>query len=133
MFVDTSGFYCLYNRDQKDHEAAIEFYNSAARHVTTNYVLAEYVALADARGSSRADAIEFSERVLDDGEIELVWVDEVLHRRAVDLLRDRQDKAYSLCDAVAFIVMRDLDIADALTTDRHFEQEGFVRLLNRTP
>jgi predicted nucleic acid-binding protein len=129
MFVDTSGFYCLYNRDQKDHKAAIEFYDSAARRVTTNYVLAEYIALADARGSSREDAIDFSERVLDDNEIELIWVDENLHRHACQLLVERQDKTYSLCDAVAFVIMRDLDIAEALTTDRHFKQEGFVRLL----
>ena len=129
MFVDTSGIFCLYNGDQKDHEAAVGFYDSAVRRVTTNYVLAEYVALADARGSSREDALEFSERILDDDEVELIWVDESLHRRAVELLRERQDKTYSLCDAVAFILMRDLDIAEALTTDKHFKQEGFVRLL----
>ena len=45
--------------EKKDHEAAVHFYDSAVRRVTTNYVLAEYVALADARGSSREDAIEF--------------------------------------------------------------------------
>jgi predicted nucleic acid-binding protein len=52
-----------------------------------------------------------------------------LHRQAVQLLVDRDDKTYSLCDAVSFIVMRDFGITDALTTDRHFKQEGFVRLL----
>ena len=55
MFVDTSGIFCLYNGDQKDHEAAVHFYDTAIRRVTTNYVLAEYVALADARRSSRED------------------------------------------------------------------------------
>ncbi len=129
MFVDTSGFYCLYNRDQNDHKAAIEFYNSVRRRVTTNYVLAEYVALADKHGASRLDAIDFSQRVLDDDEIELIWVDVNLHRQALGLLADRTDKTYSLCDAVSFVVMSNLGIADALTTDKHFEQEGFVRLL----
>ena len=129
MFVDTSGIYCLYNRDQNDHKAAIEFYDSALRRVTTNYVLAEYVPLADKRGSSRNDAIEFSERILDDEEIELIWVNEDLHRRAVQLLLEREDKTYSICDAVSFLIMRSLNIAEALTTDRHFKQEGFVRLL----
>lgn len=129
MFVDTSGFYCLYDRDQKGHEAAIEFYNFASRRVTTNYVLAEYVALANARGLSRSDAIDFSERVLDDKEIDLIWVNEDLHREAVKLLIERYDKTYSLCDAVAFVLMRNLNIDRALTTDRHFKQEGFSRLL----
>ena len=102
MFVDTSGIYCLYNRDQNDHKAAIDFYSSAKVRVTTNYVLAEYIALADARGSSRKDAIDFSQRVLDDDEIDLIWVDEKLHRQAVRLPADRNDKTYSLCDSVSF-------------------------------
>jgi predicted nucleic acid-binding protein len=129
MFVDTSGIYCLYNRDQRDHYSAIEFYELARRRVTTNYVLAEYIALSDKHGSSRKDAIDFSQRVLDDDEIKVVWVSPGLHRQAVQLLVDRDDKTYSLCDAVSFIVMRDFGITDALTTDRHFKQEGFVRLL----
>lgn len=40
-----------------------------------------------------------------------------------------QDETYSLCDAVSFVLMRQRGISDALTTDRHFEQEGFIRLL----
>lgn len=39
------------------------------------------------------------------------------------------DKNYSLCDAVSFILMRERGFTDALTTDKHFEQEGLVRLL----
>ena len=67
--------------------------------------------------------------LLDDPLIETCWVDRDLHVRAIALLRNREDKAYSLCDAVSFVLMRQLGINEALTTDRHFEQEGFVRLL----
>lgn len=129
MFVDTSGLFCLYNEDEKHHNAATKLYDAARIRLTTNYVLAEYVALSDARGSSRGDAIEFSSRVLDDEEIELVWVDEHLHRRGVELLQNRRDKNYSLCDAVSFVLMSKREISEALTTDKHFEQENFNRLL----
>jgi predicted nucleic acid-binding protein len=47
----------------------------------------------------------------------------------MDLLLARHDKTYSLCDAVSFVVMRQHHLAEALTTDHHFEQEGFQRLL----
>jgi predicted nucleic acid-binding protein len=46
------------------------------------------------------------------------------------LLRRQLDKTYSLCDAVSFLVMREKGLTDALTTDRHFEQAGFRRLLS---
>jgi len=45
------------------------------------------------------------------------------------LLQSQTDKTYSLCDAISFILMRDRGVTDALTTDHHFEQAGFIRLL----
>jgi predicted nucleic acid-binding protein len=59
----------------------------------------------------------------------MTWVDETLHRDALAFLQTRPDKSYSLCDAVSFLVMRDSNIREALTTDKHFVQEGFVKLL----
>jgi uncharacterized protein len=52
-----------------------------------------------------------------------------MHRAALELLMLRQDKTYSLCDAVSFVLMGQRKVSEALTTDRHFEQEGFLRLL----
>jgi predicted nucleic acid-binding protein len=63
-------------------------------------------------------------------EIEIVWVDPVLHTRALEMLQAQLDKSYSLCDAVSFLLMRDRGIREALTTDHHFEQAGWQRLLN---
>lgn len=73
--------------------------------------------------------LEFSERLLSDTEVETIWVDEHHHRDALILLNKRLDKSYSLCDAVSFTLMRERQIKNALTTDKHFEQEGFIRLL----
>ncbi len=129
MLIDTSGFLCFNEKEEPFHEKAVELYDSAKARLTTNYVLAEYTALAQVRGIARQKITEFSTRILETEEIEIVWVDESLHRQAVELLKERPDKNYSLCDAVSFVAMRMRDISEALTTDRHFEQEGFVRLL----
>jgi predicted nucleic acid-binding protein len=98
--------------------------------LTHNYVLAEFVALTIARRAPLNDALHFVEAISSGAEIELVWVSRELHARAVKLLLDRGDKAWSLCDAVSFVVMSDRRITESLTTDRHFDQAGFVRLLN---
>jgi predicted nucleic acid-binding protein len=58
---------------------------------------------------------------LEHPDIEVVWVDQELHQEAVNLLMDRMDKTYSLCDAVSFVLMRARGCTEALTTDRHFE------------
>ena len=128
MLIDTSGFLCFKKKEEPYHEEAVELYELTKARLTTSYVLAEYVALALIRGLSRKDVLTFSEEVLSDETIEIIWVDEVLHRKAVALLQKREDKTYSLCDAVSFVVMRERALTEALTTDKHFEQEGFMRL-----
>jgi len=129
MLLDTSGLLCMVHRSERQHELAVSRYDEGTIRLTHNYVLDEFVSLAHARRFSRQAALDFSERLINDGEVETIWVDEVLHRNALALLRARPDKTYSLCDAVSFVLMRDRGITEALTTDRHFEQEGLVRLL----
>lgn len=55
--------------------------------------------------------------------------DEALHHEALALLLARPDKTCSLCDAAGFVLMHPRNLSQALTTDCHFEQEGFRRLL----
>ena len=97
--------------------------------LTHSYVLAEFVSLCQARALNRVNALAFVADLLDNLHVEVLWVDETLHRAALALLQERLDKTYSLCDAVSFVLMRHRGITEALTTDYHFEQEGFVRLL----
>jgi predicted nucleic acid-binding protein len=97
--------------------------------LTHSYVLAEFVALALVRRFPRQATLLFISDLLTYPDLEVVWVDQALHQEAVKLLMNRPDKTYSLCDAVSFMLMRQRGISEALTTDHHFEQEGFQRLL----
>src|SRR5438128_1858958 len=129
MLLDTSGLLCLHHQAEKFHDTACTAYKAARLRLTHGYVLAEFVALAHARRIPRLEALTFTIDLVNNPDIETIWVDELLHRKAMDLLLARQDKTYSLCDAVSFVLMRERMLIDALTTDRHFEQEGFRRLL----
>lgn len=132
MLLDTSGLLCLLHRAEPFHENAVAAYRNARTRLTHSYVLAEFVALAQVRGLPRTTTLAFMSDLLESPDIETEWVDEPLHRAALALLQERPDKTYSLCDAVSFVLMRRHDITEALTTDRHFEQEGFRRLLVQT-
>jgi predicted nucleic acid-binding protein len=129
MLLDTSGLLCLYHRSEPFHSLACAAYAAADRRLTHAYVLAEFVALAAARRLPRHMTLQFVSDLLDNPDIHTLWVDEVIHREAMALLQSRLDKSYSLCDAVSFVLMRHNNVHEALTTDRHFEQEGFRRLL----
>ena len=129
MHLDTSGLLCVHHQTEAFHDLARSLYKAALSRLTHNYILAEFVALAHTRSVPRTEALTFVADLMDNPDIALVWVDESLHREALTLLLGRLDKTYSLCDAVSFIVMRRHSLTEALTTDRHFEQEGFRRLL----
>ena len=129
MLLDTSGLLCLHNRAEPLHMQARTLYQAARMRLTHSYVLAEFVALAHARRLPRMAALTFVRDLVENPDIDTVWVDEALHREAMALLTARPDKTYSLCDAVSFVLMRQRHCTEALTTDRHFEQEGFQRLL----
>lgn len=129
MLLDTSGLLCLHDRSENHHAEACAAYRGARLRLTHSYVLAEFVALAHARHLPRLPALMFVADLMDNPDIETVWVDEALHREAAALLIARLDKSYSLCDAVSFVLMRRCNVAEALTTDVHFEQEGFRRML----
>ena len=129
MLLDTSGLFCYHHGGESEHDEAVDYFDGAAMKVSHSYVLAEFIPLCEVRGLPRAGALTFASELLDNPHVQFVWVNEDLHRAALSLLESRLDKTYSLCDAVSFILMRQYGINDALTTDRHFAQEGFVRLL----
>jgi uncharacterized protein len=129
MLLDTSGLLCYFDRAEARHADTVSHFHSATFRLSHSYVLAEFVPLCQARGLPRVETLAFAWDLLSDPAVELVWVNEELHRAALSLLQARLDKTYSLCDAVSFLLMRQDGVAEALTTDRHFEQEGFARLL----
>lgn len=107
----------------------LRFFHAAPYLLTHSYVLAEFIALRQAGGLNRAAALTFVMDLIGNEGVEVVWVDELLSQAALSFLKSRLDKTYSLCDAVSLVLMRTRGINEALTTDRHFEQEGFLRLL----
>ena len=73
--------------------------------------------------------IAFIEGLKSSPYVEVVHVDAKLDEAAWQLFKSRQDKEWSLVDCASFVVMQQRGIFEALTSDHHFEQAGFVRLL----
>jgi predicted nucleic acid-binding protein len=134
LFADTSGWGSLIDPTQPFHQAASDCYRTARQNgqkvVTTNYVVAELVALMTSPlRIPRATAIAFVDGLKASPYVEVVHVDQSVDQEAWTFLKDRSDKAWSLVDCVSFVLMNRRGITDALTADHHFEQAGFVALL----
>jgi len=129
MLLDTSGLYSYFDEDDSFHARAVEYFDASDSMLVNDYVLSEFIPLCQVRGLNRRKTLAFVEEILASPFIEKVWTTEDHYTQALRLLKERRDKTYSLCDAVSFILMRERGITEALTTDKHFEQEGFIRLL----
>jgi predicted nucleic acid-binding protein len=134
LFVDTSGWGSLVDPTQPFHALAANLYRVARQQlskvVTTNYIITELVALLTSPLQiPRPKVVAFINALRISPFLEVVHVDLVLDGEAWQLLESRQDKQWSLVDCASFVLMQRRGILEALTTDHHFEQAGFVRLL----
>lgn len=134
MFVDTSGWACLFINTQSYHVQADRYFRLAVQQqqsiVTTNYVLTELVALLSSPlRIPRFRIFEVIDAIKTVAYVQIVHIDEAIDAAAWNLCKSRSDKAWSLVDCSSFVVMQQLGLNEALTTDQHFEQAGFIRLL----
>jgi predicted nucleic acid-binding protein len=127
-FVDTSFVVALINKNDQYHEQAIAVASRFDKRplVTTDAVLLE-VGNALAR-NFKAESIQIIEHFIAADEIHL---NADLFRRAFELYRSHGDKAWGLVDCISFVVMRELNLTEALTADIHFEQAGLTALIDR--
>ncbi len=134
LFADTAGWGHLIDPTQAYHLLAATIYRTARQQgrkvITTNYIVAELVALLTSPlHISRPATIAFIEGLKTSPYVEIVHVESILDAEAWELLKSHQDKKWSLVDCASFVLMRQRGISEALTTDHHFEQAGFIRLL----
>lgn len=105
---------------------------SDATLVTTEEVLSEFLTAVSAHGDhARRLACRLVREILNDPGIEVVAQSHESFLAGLALYERRPDKEYSLVDCISMNVMRQRRVQEILTHDRHFSQEGFVRLLDR--
>ena len=127
IFIDTSAFYALLDRDDTHHPRAkrawTELLTAVHTLVTSNYILVETSALLQNRlgiGAIRA----FHDDILP--LINIEFVASGTHRSGVAALLSASRRDLSLVDCVSFEVMRTSGINTVFAFDKHFKEQGFT-------
>jgi uncharacterized protein len=130
LLLGTVYVQALLNHRDQHHAQALRLaprVRSAAEVWVTEAVLIE---IGDAlSGTHRAGAAAFIGSCYRTPNITVVPVDTPLLSRALRLYESHTDKEWGLTDCISFVVMRDQQLVDAVTADRHFRQAGFRALL----
>lgn len=132
VFLDSAYVVALAQSTDAHHSPAVEMSKQLVTHrvlsVTTGAVLLE-IGNALARVKSREAAIRFITHLQNSPAVEIIPLTKDLLAAGWELFRQRPDKDWSWTDCISFVVMKERGLKQALTSDGHFEQAGFVALL----
>jgi predicted nucleic acid-binding protein len=131
FFIDTSGWCAVYDKSDDNHKAAFLFWTQTAANIgtlyTSDYIIDETLTLLNVR-ISHTTAVEFGRIILASKVIEIIPVTVSRWEEAWKLFIKYSDKDFSFTDCTSFIIMHELNLKEALTFDRHFQQMGFINV-----
>ncbi|HUE04015.1 MAG TPA: PIN domain-containing protein [Bryobacteraceae bacterium] len=131
LFADTFYWIALADFTDSAHRRALALTSERAssRIVTTDEVLAEYLTFFSAAPEPvRCEAADSVGGILASSVIRVIAQSRESFLAGFELYRARPDKGYSLTDCISMQTTRKEGLTEALTNDRHFEQEGFRAL-----
>ena len=130
-FADTSYWVAVFWFDDQWRDAALEatarLGNSEI--VTTETVLIEVLNyFSEFKSNIKEKVAAAVESLLQSEEILVLQHRHEDFLEGLKLYKSRLDKGYSLTDCISMNQMREFGIAEILTNDAHFQQEGFTKL-----
>lgn len=131
--MDTAAWIALLNPDDDWHPQALQaFHELRAKNsilITSEFVLLE---LADALSSAgwRETTISFIEELRSLKNLEIIPCSPEWFTEGWKLYSKRKNTNWSLTDCISFEVRSALELLYVFTSDKHFAQAGFVKLLN---
>jgi predicted nucleic acid-binding protein len=131
LFADTFYWVALLNPRDATHVRVQSFHGSlgAARLVTTDEVLTEVLNWFSRFGPRwRSEAATLVHDLRSASDVDVLSQTRPDFDAALTFYEARPDKDYSLTDCRSMLELRALGVAEVLTNDHHFTQEGFTIL-----
>ena len=131
VFIDTSGFYAQWDRNDPAHERAKTWLKANRGKfiaVTTEWAIGETCTLLMARGVPHLIG-PFLDQLAASTALRSINPDREILDETKRFLRRHADQGYSFVDCLSFCVMNDHRVLTVLTTDVHFRKAGFQPLL----
>jgi hypothetical protein len=133
VFVDTSAWIALINSGDtlatQAKQILLRLNQQQMILVTTEFVLLE-VADALCKTNLRQKTYAYINGIKQATDvIKIIPVEQSLLDRGWAIYHQYSDKDWGLTDCISFVLMRQEGITEAFTSDRHFEQAGFTKLM----
>lgn len=136
IFLDTSFVIALSIEDDKYHAVAklwAEYIRQNRSILITHQGILLEIGDALSKPQWRTKAADILNFLRQDRTVEITSMTQDLIDAAFQLFISRSDKSWGMTDCISFVVMQQINLKSALTTDQHFVQSGFRALLREMP
>lgn len=131
LFADAFYWIALLN-PQDEYYQIVKAFNrtlTQTRLFTTDEILTEFLNFYSSYSPQmRRNAVERIDDILHSRMVQVIPQNRESFMSGLSLYKQRLDKGYSLTDCISMATMRQLQITEVLTHDKHFKQEGFTIL-----
>ncbi len=134
VFLDSAYLIALAHPGDEHHIKARQIsdgLNAAKTRIITSRAILIEVGNGLSKLRFRRSAVSLIESLQRSLSVEIVPLGESLCEEGWRLFRERTDKEWSWVDCISFVIMHERGLKQALTTDEHFEQAGFIALLHQ--
>jgi len=131
IFVDTSAWIALADRDDRNHLKAVnthvQYLEARAKYVISNLVLFETITRLRYNLSHPA-ALKFKKEMdsaIQCGDLQIVWVDSELADEAWNIFARYKDHKFSFVDCTSFVIARREKVEEVFAFDDDFRVMRF--------
>jgi len=128
VFLDTSALIAYFVKQETHHEKVVAIYNfyrkNKAQFFTSNYVIDELLTWFSSHQSKHFTEIliEALGKMRANGEIQILFIDESIFEKAIEILLKFFEHKISFTDATIYILYKDYAIDEIFTLDKDFKR-----------
>jgi predicted nucleic acid-binding protein len=130
VFVDTSAWFSLLSKSEKDHEKIKNIYQALLKNnntlVISNHILGETFTLIRYKIKNNNLPFKFIELINKSIMIRKIFIEAKTEKKAIKILENYKDQRFSYVDATSFAIMNKLELKYALSLDTRFATAGFI-------
>lgn len=128
IFIDTGAFIAYFVKQEAFHDDVVKKYKfyiqAKAKLLTSNYILDELLTwFSNKQTKYLTEKLTiYLQRIIENGELKVIFIDNVMHKKAQDILLKFFEHKISFTDATTYVLYKDFALDEVFTLDGDFKK-----------